>query len=127
MSELLPCPFCGCEPELIEYESDDCITLYVVACTNEDCNMTVDTGSYGNQREATAEWNTRAPMSYEDLKILLDELGVSERTCNVDEVVDDNWEYRVWTFELSCGHDYESTQKEPPNYCPNCGCKVVTE
>ena len=108
MSELLNCPFCGGEAELIEYGFVDYITLYVVACTNDDCNMTVDTGSYANPREAIETWNTRA-----------------ERTCKVDDIVPDNWEYKVWSFELSCGHDYESTQREPPNYCPNCGAKVI--
>ena len=28
-------------------------------------------------------------------------------------------------FELSCGHTFTLDGLEPPNYCPNCGAKVI--
>ena len=102
MTELKPCPFCGGEAKMRWLKVPP--PMPFVVCKSCGAESTV----YRTEAEAISAWNTRA-----------------ERTCEVDEVVDDNWEYRVWTFELSCCHDYESTQKKPPNYCPNCGAKVV--
>ena len=104
MSELLPCPFCGGEAHMESKHYGD--THYWRAwCQTPFCAfMSVAP----TEQQAIEAWNTRA-----------------ERTCKVDDIVPDNWEYKVWSFELSCGHDYESTQREPPNYCPNCGAKVI--
>lgn len=59
LSELLPCPFCGGEAELMYWE-DDLLSAFSVACTNDDCYMMVDTGFYRNLQDAIDAWNTRA-------------------------------------------------------------------
>ena len=66
-------------------------------------------------------------MSYEDVKILLDELGLSERTCHEFGSVRVWQSCNVWSHELSCGHEVDTLEAEPPNYCPECGAKVVGE
>lgn len=52
---------------------------------------------------------------------------VRERTCHVtasstDGLCSDN--PRKY-FELSCGHSFTFDGLEMPNFCPNCGAKVV--
>lgn len=125
MSELLPCPFCGGEAKPYDYgvkhiiECDDCKEYghgaYVVART---------------EAEAIAAWNTRHQyeLTDEDYNILLDELGVSERTCQ--STTDDS----AWCFVCSeCGKSFPLSKLHLAhnhgeiNYCPNCGAKVVGE
>lgn len=70
--------------------------------------------------------NTRAEMSYEDALILLDELGLSERTCrNVD--TDDDCYFMCNRCRCSVLVEYQSSGYGVPNYCPNCGAKVAGE
>lgn len=47
----------------------------------------------------------------------------AERTCKVvsSYYYDD---YDQYEFEFSCGHSVNMYDKEPPNYCPNCGRRV---
>ena len=50
-----------------------------------------------------------------------------ERTCECDGTI--CWEWTgpttYYEHELSCGHVITSTDKEPPNYCEECGAKVI--
>ena len=34
-------------------------------------------------------------------------------------------DYDQYEFEFSCGHSVNMYDKEPPNYCPNCGANVI--
>lgn len=100
MTELLPCPFCGGEADLIDI-SDEYEGEYWVAhqCAN---GTSVETNSYDTEAEAIAAWNSRA-----------------ERTCR--NISGKNW----WAFECSeCG---EMIEQGVPEYCPSCGAKVVGE
>ena len=102
MSELLKCPFCGGEAsKRLFYKGK-----YRVHCNVCDAHSgdVCDT-----EAEAIAAWNSRA-----------------ERTCKQEER---GWgtegdHARVW---LTCGHDcMVPTVQDLPNYCPNCGAKVVS-
>ena len=120
MSELLPCPFCGGEAELVEGEYGMYLSGYAIYCkgtcgaklgvTGRLCEAYEWTPYFDTEAEATAAWNSRA-----------------ERTCKQEER---GWgtegdHARVW---LTCGHDcMVPTVQDLPNYCPNCGCKVVGE
>lgn len=65
--ELLPCPFCGAEANLVDMntEKDQCFIPYWVQCANclkcEDMPMTAE---YKTKEEAINAWNTR--MFYEE-------------------------------------------------------------
>ena len=52
-----------------------------------------------------------------------------ERTCECDSTISWKWNAPVefYEHELSCGHVITSTEPEPPNYCEECGAKVVSE
>lgn len=103
MSELKPCPFCGGEAELTGFEAPE----FWVWCPN--CKASTD--AHTCKGGAIEAWNTRA-----------------ERTCHRVDV--NGYGFR---FECSaCGyvaivHNCEIRLDELPNYCPNCGRKVVSE
>lgn len=104
MEELKPCPFCGGEAHVKEVVSA-CETLYTVGCSNPEC-MGYETWLLKpTKEEAIAAWNRRA-----------------ERTCrnlNPPSCRD---------FECSeCGESSEFTPGFMPNYCPNCGARVIEE
>lgn len=80
-TELLPCPFCGGEAK--EYVRDYGDTHYWrVSCSSDRCGVNPVTNVYVTAEGAIKAWNTRAEvgMSYEDISIMMDELGVSEWT-----------------------------------------------
>lgn len=115
-SELLPCPFCGGEAEILTAESMHGGYLSGIMCN--DCRSRGDV--YDTEAEAIEAWNTRAPMSDEDLKILLDELGVSERTCHpVIAITEDGG------YEYALCSECDGRIEPEDNYCPNCGARVV--
>ena len=49
-------------------------------------------------------------------------------TCECDGTIRREWEWADQTtyyeHELSCGHVITSMEKEPPNYCEECGAKI---
>ena len=115
MSELLPCPFCG-SGWLYEISRNDYYD-YTPAMFCNSCKAVVtweqveEEGVNDKTKTFVREhWNSRA-----------------ERTCKQEER---GWSTegdhaRVW---LTCGHDcMVPTVQDLPNYCPNCGCKVVGE
>ena len=113
MDNLKPCPFCGNEPTLYQ---DEMTGHWAVRCVKDTHRPTL-LNSHGatawcysctDPAEATAAWNTRA-----------------ERTCRVDGgyTYGERDELRAWA--LSCGHEFDWNDEEPPKYCPSCGAKVV--
>jgi Lar family restriction alleviation protein len=129
MSELLPCPFCGGEAEMLTAQSMNGGYLFGIMCN--DCRSRGDV--YDTEAEAIAAWNSRADYhGYEQAAIEAWESikawnSRAERTCKQEER---GWgtegdHARVW---LTCGHDcMVPTVQDLPNYCPKCGCKVVDE
>lgn len=125
MSELLPC--------------------YATDYTHEHCKYSVNRGWVENVAHGTltaeqvreAIFNGSSYASYDgakyyadgiNMQAIADELNArAERTCKQEER---GWSTegdhaRVW---LTCGHDcMVETVQDLPNYCPNCGRKVVSE
>lgn len=71
------------------------------------------------------------------LNRLADLIEPEERTCQrgtemfshayPNEIVCDSDCVSTYVFPLTCGHEVELLENEWPNYCPNCGAKVVDE
>lgn len=55
MSELKPCPFCGCEARFAQMLFSD---HYIVTCMNEDCDS--QSGEASTRKLAMDIWNRRA-------------------------------------------------------------------
>lgn len=104
MEELKPCPFCGGEAYFNEGFS---FLEYGYVCCNECGAATAWTA----KNRAIAKWNTRA-----------------ERTCTpVYQYSGEAFPHSIHVTELSCGHEFRWYERGyTPNYCPNCGAKVVS-
>ena len=147
MSKLLPCPFCGGDdvnmgvrPHFREGKGNG----WTVLCA--DCGGSIGYierpdghfyAEYDTKSEAIAAWNTRVDYhGYEQAAIEAWESikawnSRAERTCKVishktfcgaggcEEAGE------LWT--LSCGHEVMNDSDFPPNFCDECGCKVVGE
>lgn len=113
MSELKRCPFCGGEAKAFQHGD----VGYVVQCRRcgmwnagyhaEWSHITEDEFSgFVDEESAIAAWNARA-----------------ERTCH-ETTID-----KFFRGCDSCGWMWEVFygigKRERPNYCPNCGAKVV--
>lgn len=133
MSELLPCPFCGCSAKIAqcddegnvrgeEYESNPWSGLgYRIVHESDNCIISTGEDGYNliydSREEAISHWNRRA-----------------ERTCHVVPMdAAGNPPYRKGDLMLNalsdgcseCGYPFDTLNYGVPNYCPNCGAKVV--
>lgn len=107
MSELKPCPVCCREPILSEsnrWPEDRHVIGHTVMCDNIDCWMYHLDGWYElTAEDAVNRWNTRA-----------------ERTCHIE------WKPEVFAFVCdACDMIQMMAPNSNPNYCPNCGARVV--
>ena len=119
MSELLPCPFCGCSAKIAqcddegnvrgeEYESNPWSGLgYRIVHESDNCIISTGEDGYNliydSREEAISHWNRRA-----------------ERTCHLiycPDVLAGSKQYMC----SSC----RTYQSDGITYCPNCGSKVV--
>lgn len=122
-TELLPCPFCGGEAELIKglHSVDgDVYTLYGVSCLYGDSDQAALDGAYGVEHsifgyffeyQAIEAWNTRA-----------------QETCQMTEVFCGTASGVEWVCSAcgsTCFVSEPMDTDEKPNYCPNCGRRVM--
>lgn len=115
MSELLPCPFCGGKNQWIE-DIDTMLGIrWYVFCPK--CGA--QGGRSRTQVEAVNMWNMRATLGN----------GTCEMETDHDELEliasshEDTWGYRC----SACGWVFRYDRGIKPDYCPNCGRKVVSE
>ena len=55
--ELLPCPICGKEPDILSWRNEK----KVMALSMIRCSCGLQTRHFGNKKRAIKEWNTRTP------------------------------------------------------------------
>lgn len=104
MSELKPCPFCGGEA-VIANLPHAAFGEWVVGCSRDNpCEIQPDVWR-NSKAEAIEAWNTRA-----------------ERTCMPEKDYSNGYPIinSPWHCD-DCGEKWAGV----PNYCPNCGAKVV--
>ena len=104
-------PFCGgeahCEKSL-RIHIGEC---WRVGCDTKGCvGWILESTLYLSDKMAVDKWNARA-----------------ERTCECDSTLywDMGFGDPYYEHELSCGHTIKAFDKEPPDYCPNCGARVI--
>ena len=105
MSELLKCPFCGGEAKPYNLGKK-----HLIEC--DDCKE-YGHGAYvvaRTEAEAIEAWNTRAERTCENIGYYIDSTRFKCSECG----------YNGWTKWAKDGED------RIPNYCPNCGAKVVS-
>ena len=135
MSELKPCPFCGGVAQMgINKEST--VREYFVGCMN--CHIRLYKIGYKRfytEAEAITAWNTRSHYyGYEQAAI---EAWENIKKWNTRSAGTCEWLlehsgtlYDKWRCS-KCGYLYVDSRTDggatglDPNYCPNCGCKVV--
>ena len=144
MTDLKPCPFCGGEAECHQWWSATISGDYATFCTKCGCG----TDYYKTKAEAIAAWNARAErgtltaeqvreavkrhasfdygeigayVSGENWQAIADELNArAERTCRSIDPIDSR------EFFICSNCNFGAGRVEfIPNYCPNCGAKVV--
>ena len=140
MTDLKPCPFCGGEAEVYEmqYGADSQYSVFGVFCVDDSNSWLIGLNRYQHghfidnfptEAEAIEAWNTRAggycafaqPTELTDGCALL-----HERTCYIEypyygDAPVINGQPRC----SECKTDFAVGTF--PNYCPNCGAKVVDE
>lgn len=58
MRKILPCPFCGDEPSVIDTGVSG-IDVINLSCSNEDCFISPETKTNGSLTQAMKAWNNR--------------------------------------------------------------------
>lgn len=102
--ELKPCPFCGGEVSIIEVTErpDSFVEEAFIQC--EECGFSVH-HKWLSVETLIKYWNKRA-----------------ERTCSAERIPYIPGGYEGYWCSVCHCVDLESDE---PNYCPNCGAKVV--
>ena len=122
MSELKPCPFCG-EQVQMGVNRESTVREYYIGCMN--CHIRLYKIGYKRfytEAEAIAAWNSRAERTckpYGEWERVSQTQEVRHIYCGCGEYLGMD-RRNSFPFEIEYKADL-------PNYCPNCGCKVVGE
>lgn len=135
--ELKPCPFCGGEAA-IRREDD----MWIVECRHhgwsskddDGCSYAGDISLYVEISGKVNHWTHEIEYAEKDIDLAKKKAIEAwncraERTCNVESshVEQEIGDYSYLEVELSCGHAFTWDDGTPPDYCPDCGARVVVE
>ena len=114
-TELLPCPFCGGEAEIVALDAWYKNPFVGIGCSKCPAIL-AEYGEYkrfNTEAEAIAAWNTRAEQTCK-VAASYDTADLDSRNSNAE-----------WYFAFSCGCELYWDEPEPPKYCPECGARVI--
>ena len=111
MTETLkPCPFCGGEASIQQFDAHPSLPFRIICA----CGAEIRGGRGESVEEGVERWHRRA-----------------ERTCHAVEIFEEETFGTGVYFECSECHETLGAASRHgdsiPNYCPNCGAKVVEE
>lgn len=122
MSELLPCPFCGGEANVIDHHNDD--GSVSVGCNNDTCLGFSGLGwLYKTEAEAIAAWNTRAAYEIDDYFYLPKPKEPIAETIYTDIERTENG-YKVDAFTQLIEDNAKKWAKEMDSFLINRLCEV---
>lgn len=113
MENLLPCPFCGGEAEIFDYDPENEVGFhepYTVQCSNQCCCLGKD---FRTREEAAEAWNRRAQPEQPE--------AVHGQWKTV-EVYSTTARYRCTACEAEMIDCIDRKSKH--RYCHNCGAKM---
>lgn len=120
--ELKPCPFCGGEARIIAKPYEPKV---FVGCDDDTCLGFSGLGwLYDSEKEATEAWNRRAERTCHVVtkeKRFSQTQTLMSKSCSACGYVFGDEEHRELPIPMVLG------KVEIPNYCKNCGAKVVDE
>lgn len=112
----------GSEIYAEEYEHHPGAVRWRVFCAG--CMAGVDTGTRQSAGDAVQDWNRRAERT---CRISVEKRKVSQtQTAVVKSCSECGFEFGVET-ENTFPFEVTIDAVEPPNYCPNCGARVIEE
>ena len=98
--ELKPCPFCGGKAQLVDEDTGDMKTYYVL------CDRCVQTYPFSQKERAIEYWNRRQEM-----------IATWEPT-------DEEYQWKCSNCYETFDYDYPSSIYSSLLYCPNCGARM---
>ena len=111
--ELKPCPFCGGDNE----HRDDCYIQMLAEYVRRNQFLDKD-----DEKKLEEAWNTRQELTCNVKQAYLHDCGDLD---NLMENIAFSPEDTVACICDSWGMDFRLDRGIRPNYCPNCGAKVV--
>lgn len=132
MSELNPCPICGCSVRVWAKRFDEEDVEYIIECDNDFCGLTYGISCGYNRDEIKKAWNSvtaLSPTVSEDCvsrQSVLDLLGDWVYECEYDEVAELVEKLPPVTPTERAGEWVKATGVAPPEFagryvCSNCG------
>lgn len=121
-TSLKPCPFCGEHAHMKELETAHGSTLYGVSCPTEGCLGFAMETYFDTPGQAVAAWNRRAERT---CRVVAKERRFSQtqtlvsKSCSACGYTFGDEEHRDLPVPTVLG------EVEIPNYCKNCGAKVM--
>ena len=139
MSELNPCPICGCSVRVWAKRFDEEDVEYIIECDNDFCGLAYGISCGYNRDEIKKAWNSVTALSStvsEDCvsrQSVLDLLAYWAYECEYDELAELvkklppatlTEKTGEWLLDGRCSECLTRPLTSHKNFCPNCGADM---